>query len=76
FLSSELFGIYKFRFLAMFARRPKLFNPYSCLHIKIHHSVIKMFKNLDAMRIPVMFGASTARSLIELSNREVKWISI
>lgn len=75
-LSSELFGNNKFRILAMFARRAKLFNPNSCLHIKINHSVIKMFKNLDAVGIPVIFGASTARSLIELSNSEVKWISI
>jgi len=75
-LSSELFGNKKFQMIAMFARRGKLSNPNDYLHIKINHSVIKMFKNLNSIGIPVIFGASNARSLIELSNSDVNWISI
>jgi hypothetical protein len=75
-LSSALFGNKKFQIIAMFARRGKLSNSNDYLHIKINHSVIKMFEKLNSIGIPVIFGSSNARSLIELSNSQVNWFSI
>lgn len=75
-LSSTLFGNKKFQIIAMFARRGKLSDPNGHLYIKINYSVIKMFENLNSIGIPVIFGASNAKSLIELSKSDVNWISI